>query len=349
MTLWAKLYTDILGDPKLLRAARKGARQLELLPWLIVFAKQCDDDGRLSVNGEAADPEDVAALVPGVTARRVAEAFESLLAIGVLERGADGVLRFPAWEHRSGSKASDRPEAIRERVQRHRATRRNASHETPCNALQVTIGNDPEKEKEKELDQEAESLGARGAPTESRPAVREGDPDGFDACWAAYPKRPNDSRADAVKAYRARLRVGVEPGVLLAGTVRYAKFCEATGKAGGEFVKRAATFYGPGEHYLQPWDVPAVVVGDVRPALSPARALLDALETAGLTHDGLGKDVYGQRLDDVAAQLGRDRAQFRELVRAVKPWTLGRITFPPERLAEFERRLRAAESPAVAA
>jgi hypothetical protein len=44
---WAKLYTDILSDPKLMRAARLGHEQLQLLPWFVVFAKQADDRGRL--------------------------------------------------------------------------------------------------------------------------------------------------------------------------------------------------------------------------------------------------------------------------------------------------------------
>lgn len=86
------------------------------------------------------------------------------------------------------------------------------------------------------------------------------DPAGFAACWSAYPKRAGgNSRAQALKAYRARLASGASPADLLAGTQRYAAFVRQTGKEGSEYVKQAATFYGPGEHYLESWDAPSVV------------------------------------------------------------------------------------------
>lgn len=87
------------------------------------------------------------------------------------------------------------------------------------------------------------------------------DPADFAACWAAYPKRAGgNSRALALKAWTARRAAGASGADLLAGTQRYAAFVRATGKEGTEYVKQAATFYGPGEHYLEPWDAPSVSV-----------------------------------------------------------------------------------------
>jgi hypothetical protein len=40
------------------------------------------------------------------------------------------------------------------------------------------------------------------------------------------------------------------------GVKRYATFCEHTGKLGTEFVKRAATFFGPAQHYHEDWLIP---------------------------------------------------------------------------------------------
>jgi hypothetical protein len=48
MTLYAKLWCDIVGDQKLMRAARKGGKHLDKLPWLIAKAKERNDNGRLS-------------------------------------------------------------------------------------------------------------------------------------------------------------------------------------------------------------------------------------------------------------------------------------------------------------
>ena len=40
---------------------------------------------------------------------------------------------------------------------------------------------------------------------------------------------------------------------MLAGVERYAEFVKAQGKLGTEFVQRAATFFGPDEHFREPW------------------------------------------------------------------------------------------------
>lgn len=79
----------------------------------------------------------------------------------------------------------------------------------------------------------------------------------FLAAWAAYPKREGgDSRADAFKAWTARLNAGATTDAMSAGVARYAAFCIAKGKVGTEWVKRAATFFGPGLHFQEEWTVP---------------------------------------------------------------------------------------------
>ncbi|KWD62343.1 hypothetical protein WL68_19270 [Burkholderia cepacia] len=79
----------------------------------------------------------------------------------------------------------------------------------------------------------------------------------FEEAWAAYPKRAGgNSKRDALKAWNARLAAGELPHGLIAGTKRYAAFCAATGKVGTEFVKLAATFYGPSRHFAEDWTLP---------------------------------------------------------------------------------------------
>ncbi|MFX1716720.1 DUF1376 domain-containing protein [Paraburkholderia sp. A1RO-5L] len=80
----------------------------------------------------------------------------------------------------------------------------------------------------------------------------------FEQAWAAYPKRAGgNSRADALKAWKARVTAGVLPADMLAGVKRYAAYCEAKGNIGTEYVKQAATFFGPSKHFDEAWDIPA--------------------------------------------------------------------------------------------
>jgi uncharacterized protein YdaU (DUF1376 family) len=80
----------------------------------------------------------------------------------------------------------------------------------------------------------------------------------FDQVWQALPKRQgNNPRGRAERAFRARLAEGAQPQEVLAGALRYARFCEATGKAGSEYVMQGATFLGPERPFLQPWIVAA--------------------------------------------------------------------------------------------
>jgi hypothetical protein len=122
---WLKVHTDILGDPKLQRGVRAGLKGLELVPWLLIFAKQANDDGRLSIGDHAATGEDIAPLIPGARAHHVDACLTSCLAIGVLEQGDDGVPFFPNWARRQGRPA-DMPERTRERMRKSRE-RRNAA------------------------------------------------------------------------------------------------------------------------------------------------------------------------------------------------------------------------------
>lgn len=83
----------------------------------------------------------------------------------------------------------------------------------------------------------------------------------FEEAFQHYPKRiGGNPKSKAAKAWAARRAAGVEPLVLGAGMRRYAAFVKATGKDGTQYVMQAATFFGPDEHYLEPWTVPAIVV-----------------------------------------------------------------------------------------
>ena len=142
---YVKLYTDILGDKKLLRAERQGHRWLCLTPWLLAFAKLAEDEGRLTVGGAPLALEEIATElapdIPDATHRRLHECLTGLLEIQVLVRDDDGALRFTAWEARNGTSSEGRA-AWRDRKRRQRARQAAAkpSREAPRDAFQGHAG-----------------------------------------------------------------------------------------------------------------------------------------------------------------------------------------------------------------
>ena len=86
------------------------------------------------------------------------------------------------------------------------------------------------------------------------------EPEGFANSWNAYPKREGgNSRKEALKQYRARVKQGATPADLLAGVERYAAFILAKGQEGTVFVKQASTFFGTGEHWREAWAIETAV------------------------------------------------------------------------------------------
>ena len=97
------------------------------------------------------------------------------------------------------------------------------------------------------------------APTRS--AKQDYSPE-FEKAWQAYPKRAGgNSKAAAFKAWNSRLKDGVKPEVMLAGVKRYAAYARATGSAGTQYVKQAASFFGPDRHFEESWQAPSAPSG----------------------------------------------------------------------------------------
>lgn len=106
------------------------------------------------------------------------------------------------------------------------------------------------------------------APAPTRSAKQDYSPE-FETAWQAYPKRAGGNpKPSAYKAWNARLKDGATPEAMLAGVKRYAAFVAATGKLGSEYVKQAATFFGPDRHFDETWQTPSAP-GGVRHTLPP--------------------------------------------------------------------------------
>jgi hypothetical protein len=91
-----------------------------------------------------------------------------------------------------------------------------------------------------------------GFPPTEAPSAQDEYPDDFERVWKEYPQRPGASKKGALKAWKARLKAGVDVDTLLAGVVRYAAYVEAE-RTEPRFIKQPETFFGPDEHYLSDW------------------------------------------------------------------------------------------------
>lgn len=81
-------------------------------------------------------------------------------------------------------------------------------------------------------------------------------PEEFELVWRAYPKRAGgNSKSDAFKAWNARIKSGTTASDMLEGVQRYAAYVEAEGKLNTQYVKQASTFFGPGMHFGEAWEI----------------------------------------------------------------------------------------------
>ncbi len=105
---------------------------------------------------------------------------------------------------------------------------------------------------------ESKSIGTSAKAAEPSRNAKQDYSSEFEEAWQAYPKRAGGNpKPSAWKSWSARIREGVKPADMLAGVQRYAAYITATGKANSEYVKQAATFFGPDHHFAESWVAPA--------------------------------------------------------------------------------------------
>ncbi|HBC1013025.1 TPA: helix-turn-helix domain-containing protein [Escherichia coli] len=130
------------------------------------------------------------------------------------------------------------------------------------------------------------SAPARSARQEYLPELkqtRQSYPPEFEQAWQEYPKRAGgNSKSAAFKAWKARIREGIKPETMLDGVKRYAAWVSVTGNTGTQFVKQAATFFGPDRHFEDTWQQPAAPGGG-------RQRQIDILSGLGAMSDEFGK------------------------------------------------------------
>ena len=123
--------------------------------------------------------------------------------------------------------------------------------------------------------QNAEILALLTKKKVSKPkASTEGFGPAFTKVWSIYPKRAGaNPKGRAFIAYNKRCTETINGNtqwLMSEGTKRYAKFCDATGKTGTEYVMQAATFFGPDKHYENDWTIPAPKTKNGAPEITTA-------------------------------------------------------------------------------
>ncbi|WP_418517231.1 helix-turn-helix domain-containing protein [Enterobacter hormaechei] len=128
--------------------------------------------------------------------------------------------------------------------------------------------------------QESQDIGVFSKAYSENRSSKENYSNEFEQAWQAYPKRAGgNSKAAAWKAWKARIKDGVTTVEMLAGVNRYAAYVRATGSAGTQYVKQAATFFGPDRHFDESWQAPAVAASG---------------RSGGLPVSGFSEQDYGQ-------------------------------------------------------
>lgn len=79
----------------------------------------------------------------------------------------------------------------------------------------------------------------------------------FEKAWSLYPKRSGSNPKERARsAWRARIHEGADPLIMIAGIERYAAYVRAVEWEETQYVKQAATFFGPDKHFLDQWTIP---------------------------------------------------------------------------------------------
>lgn len=113
------------------------------------------------------------------------------------------------------------------------------------------------KDREKNKDKKNGSSTEPPPPAEEKKrAAKKEYSEEFNNAFSAYPKRQGDNpKEKAFSAWKARLRDGTTADEMTSGVMRYLAFCQAEGNIGTQYIKQAATFFGPDRAFLETWEV----------------------------------------------------------------------------------------------
>lgn len=181
-----------------------------------------------------------------------------------IERDLEAVKEAQDQRVRAGKASAE----ARKRSQQTKKERKGSDRSTPVEQpLQRTASENPTN-KDTDTDTDSDTNKTLGTSASDAPTQGEEDQSGssekkppypheFELAWQQYPKRPGSNpKRKAFQAWHARAKEGYDPAQMLAGVIRYAKFCTTTGKANTEYVMQAQRFFGPSAEFENEWTPP---------------------------------------------------------------------------------------------
>lgn len=164
--------------------------------------------------------------------------YQAALTAGFFEQ-ADGGAYIHNWDVYVG-KLIEKRAAERERSQRRRSQ---AKHQTtagrPPDDQETTVGTVPNQHYPTNTTVENHNRS-------SKPAHQDDYSDDFEEFWMRYPRHV--AKREAYAKWKARIKEGAIPSVLIAAAGHYAMDCINRG-TDEKYIKHPATFLGPSKHY----------------------------------------------------------------------------------------------------
>ncbi len=270
---WFRWHHGTVNDPKFrLVARRAGARVGDVIAlWGLLLEQASANTDRGHPGAVDWESVDLAMDLPDGGTQAI---FAAMVDRKLIDADTGRIVRWEARQpKREDSTAAERKRAQRERDAAGLGVTGGDVTQGHAQTSDVTQGHDREEERrEEDSSLRSESPGPAPAPAPAAKPKRKSKAkpraytEDFEVAWAAYPRRPGDSKADAFRAYSARIASGTKPEVILAGVQRYAAFA-AVKVSDPTYLKQGATFFGPGLHFEADWAVPAV---QAKPAAAPA-------------------------------------------------------------------------------
>lgn len=126
----------------------------------------------------------------------------------------------------------------------------------------------------------------------------------FEEAWKRYPKRAgNNPKADALKAWNARIAEKVPVEDMNAGLDRYIAYCDATDKVGTELVMQAVRFFGKARPFEQEFVAPRKTAANDNAWKQDDNAILAKSVEVGVSIMGLNSFDAVKRIEQKIAAL----------------------------------------------
>lgn len=258
---WIKIVTDIFDDDKIKIIESMPDGYALIVAWfkILCLAGKSNIYGMLMLNDRIAYSDDMLAAVFRMPLNTVRYALDTFEKMGMIERTDVGAVAVVNWEkHQNVKTLDDMREKGRERTRRFRERQKQAmlsqgdsECNVTCNVTDYVTGNACNADvTDKNKDIENKDI-KNNITNVSSAKKRNSYSEDFEKFWSIYPKRSPlpDSKADAYKAWHARLKEGFSSDQMIEGAKRYADLVRRE-RTEARFIKMAKTFLGVGQWFV---------------------------------------------------------------------------------------------------